>query len=237
MGSADDATEEVGEEESTPTDLPEGSPGVVDCASIDPDGPVTGPEPLSPLGFPEQACDPSTDTGAGSPYRCCSSDPTMVEGVRVFSGDANDQSRWGACVQTELVPASAGLPENGCPVPCNPTASAAQTEATCGAGALCCQAFELTAADCVEDGEGWRPATGADVPALTSWDAQAHDTHQDPGLVACEAFAAGDPARLEACVAQLGVANQRGFCLAGAGAVVCPAAQPSYVDACEALNE
>jgi hypothetical protein len=41
----------------------------------------------------------------------------------------------------------------------------------------------------------------------------------------------------KACYAKLTVANQRGFCLGGAGVNFCPLAQPGYRDACEQQND
>jgi len=92
----------------------------------------------------------------------------------------------------------------------------------------------------------WRPVTGADIGSLSNWGPLEHATHQDPGLPAdgaCASLVAGLPSELDAdavrsaCVRRLTVANQQGFCLAGAGVNVCPEADPSYRDACERLND
>ena len=105
----------------------------------------------------------------------------------------------------------------------------------------CCQTTVLEPEDCILGGDGlWRPVTGADILAeLSPWGLDQHRTHQDPGLEAC-AFLAGtadlDDAKYRDCLEQLTVADQRGYCMDLAAGEVCPAARPSYLDACEQIN-
>jgi len=93
--------------------------------------------------------------------------------------------------------------------------------------------------DCVQEPSGqWRPVTGEDIPELTSWAEDSHDTHQDPGGVGCLELAGNDhndPLYAD-CIDQLTVANQRGYCMSLAPGELCPAAEPDYIDACEQLN-
>lgn len=181
-------------------------------------------------------------------------------GWPLFSGGHNGASRWGTCIQVGSVPPSLALVEDeaqGCPTPCNPSWAPADVETVCGDGTLCCQTNEIEATDCVFDptlGDAGchRPARGEDIVGfggleLSDWAAGTHATEQDAGMVGCQAFVAGlsdqqlagnDPAEvLHACVRRLSVADQRGFCLGGAGVSGCPLAQPSYRDACETLND
>lgn len=182
-------------------------------------------------------------------------------GVPLFSGLNNSASYRGLCIREGAVPPQGALPEGpsaGCPVPCNPTWAAEEITEICGVGALCCQTVELEPEDCVLDpglgDEGcWRPVHGGDIQGLggadlTVWAPQAHGTAQDPGGSRCRAFVEGvDPelftdgltedALLRACYRQLGVADQRGLCIGGAGVNACPLAQPGYRDACEQRND
>ena len=216
------------------------------------------PEELSPLGFPTLACNPRMDgDGRFAAYQCCSSDPAAPNGTLpayqgknipnggtpFFSGANNALSTWGVCVDTTAIPNGAGLLEpvaQNCPIPCNPTWEAESVDAVCGSGRACCQATELQMADCVQDADGtWRAVTGADVGALTDWAPTAHATHQDPAGTGCLALAGGDANSdvFADCIAQLGAADQRGFCMALGTDGVCPGELPSYVDACELLNQ
>ena len=227
-------------------------------------------------------CSPSSDspcpTSGDDAYICCSDDPAALnlkfpdnvvtprytgrggEGSPLFSGGNNPLSRSGMCVREGSVPLSGALLDvnaQGCPVPCNPTWSAADINAVCGDNTICCQTVELEPEDCVLDpmagDDGcYRPATGYDITGvggqeLTDWSGTAHKTHQDPGGTNCQFFVEGIPEgslgelsrqqALDACYRRLTVANQRGFCLGGAGVVACPLAQPSYRDACEQAND
>ena len=181
-------------------------------------------------------------------------------GVPVFSGVSNDAGGYGRCVdpasigELETFDEESGPEVIGCPRPCNPTWGDELVGSVCGEDAFCCQIDEVTENDCVLDpSQGlsgcYRPATGNDIEGLggsglTNWKRVDHDTHQDPGGDACEAFVmeqGGDDDLLFACFRKLGVANQRGLCTPANGetelAVVCPLASPDYQDACEALNE
>ena len=174
-----------------------------------------------------------------------------VGGVPSFSHLANQRSRRGICIQPGTVPPAGRLPDSECFVPCNPTWSTADVAAVCGANTICCQAVELDAEDCVLDeylGDAgcWRPVVGADIGVLSDWGIDEHATHQDPGLLAggaCASLIAGLPPGLDAavlrsaCERRLTVANQRGMCLGGNGANICPEQQPSYRDACERIND
>jgi hypothetical protein len=184
------------------------------------------------------------------------------EGTPIFSGGNNPLSKSGMCVQAGSVPITGALADinaQGCPVPCNPTWANSDIEAVCGDNTICCQTAELDPADCVLDmtvGSAgcWRPATGNDIQGvgaigLTNWGGTAHRTHQDPSGQNCQAFVQGIPASVlsdenltaddvqRECYRRLTVANQRGFCLGGAGVSFCPLAQPAYRDACEQKND
>ncbi len=230
------------------------------CSSLPADGPTIGPEGSGPTGYPIR-CNPRTQSGDGA-YMCCSDDPAAAGGalpaydgkgingdIPLFSGANNDLGTWGVCVKTEEIPAGTGLAEPAaanCPVPCNPTWDAASITAVCGDGRVCCQTQELQPSDCVQDvltGE-YRAVTGLDIgvsnpdgSVVTDWSQGAHATHQDPSGAGCLQFSGGSegPA-FEDCVAQLSVADQRGFCMALGAGQTCPLDQPSYIDACEALN-
>lgn len=231
--------------------------GRVSCDQIV-SGPTVGPGEAGPTGFSENWCSPRM-SGNGD-WTCCSDDPAAEGGAPpnyvqknisggatpYFSGVNNDQSTSGMCVRTNDIPAGSGLLENeafNCPIPCNPTWERDATDAVCGPSRVCCQTRELQAADCVQDesADGFRPVTGADIGSLTNWSAAEHATHQDPSGRSCSeaAIAAGaDPASVQTspvfldCVAQLSVANQRGFCLALGVGQACPLDRPDYVDAC-----
>jgi hypothetical protein len=215
---------------------------------------LIGGGPVGPLGFPPP-CDPSQDPGTNG-YRCCSDDPAAPDGQLpayvgkgiegappLFSGESNEHSRYGMCVDVTQI-AGQGLVESeaeNCPIPCNPTWPQDSIDEVCGPSRSCCQTVELQPEDCVMDPSTglYRPVTGDDVFAvLTLWMADSHATHQDPNAVACMAFVDGDTTSdaFTSCVAALGVANQRGYCMALAPGAVCPHAEPGYVDACEQLN-
>lgn len=212
-------------------------------------------------------------------YQCCSDDPAALdvanvnafvtpdyqgrggEGTPLFSAGNNPLSKSGMCIQVGSVTPQFALTEinaQGCPVPCNPTWSANDIAAVCGAGTFCCQTTELDPADCVLDpsqGDNgcWRPVTGNDIVSvgstdLTTWAPTTHATHQDPSGLNCEAFVTGLPANvfsddlspqdmLTECYRRLTVANQRGFCIGGPGVAGCPLAQAAYRDACEQKND
>ncbi|PRP90908.1 hypothetical protein ENSA5_59830 [Enhygromyxa salina] len=184
------------------------------------------------------------------------------EGTPLFSGGNNPLSTSGMCVKLGSVPPTGALADinaQGCPVPCNPTWSSGDIASVCGANTICCQTTELEPEDCVFDPSAgddgcYRPVTGSDIDGvgstnLTNWAGTAHKTHQDPSGTNCEFFVQGLPASVlsennisaqevkRACWRRLTVANQRGFCLGGAGVNVCPLAQPAYRDACEQLND
>src|SRR5690606_19514534 len=103
----------------------------------------------------------------------------------------------------------------------------------CGAGQRCCQTVEIQEADCVLDGNSYRPATGHDIPALTVWAPGSHATHQDPNGESCMIVAQGNNSVRDDCIRQLTVANQRGFCMS---VPFCPTEAETYLDACERLN-
>ncbi|HLT37260.1 MAG TPA: hypothetical protein VK034_13295 [Enhygromyxa sp.] len=184
-------------------------------------------------------------------------------GNPIFSGGNNPLSKSGMCVKEGSVPVTGALADlnaQGCPIPCNPTWQPEDISAVCGPQTICCQTVELEPEDCVFDttvgsaGGCWRPATGFDIENvgtqnLTNWGGTAHKTHQDPSGTNCQTFVQGIPATvlgeaglsqqqvLQQCYRRLTVANQRGFCLGGAGVNFCPLAQPTYRDACEQKND
>lgn len=225
-------------------------------------------------------CDPSaancpTKYGGG-PYVCCSDDPAAVDlndtsvlkpaptyaggsGIALYSGANNDKSSSGFCIETGQVPPDAAIAEpgagQGCPLPCNPTWSAAEITAVCGNGTSCCATVEIQESDCgldmsLGDAGCWRPVTGGDIQGLgginvSDWSASDHATHQDPGGGGCEDFVATQAGAISsaglssqdaliACFERLTVANQRGFCQ---GPMDCPLANPAYRDACEQIND
>jgi hypothetical protein len=221
-------------------------------------------------------------TEGKSVYQCCSDDPAALlltetgiddfvtpdyqgrggEGTPLFSAGNNPLSKSGMCIEVgSVAPAFALADPNaqGCPVPCNPTWSATDIAAVCGAGTFCCQTTELDPLDCVFDpdmGDSgcFRPVTGNDIGTvgttnLSSWAGTEHATHQDPSGLNCEVFVAGltgtnvlsqnnltQAQVLEECYRRLTVSNQRGFCIGGPGVAGCPLAQAGYIDACEQQN-
>jgi hypothetical protein len=223
-------------------------------------------------------CDPSAEDACATfgDVACCSDDPTAIllspenlddavtplyqgrggEGTPVFSGGNNPLSRWGYCLVEETAPTLALFDVNaeGCRAPCNPTWSANDITAVCGASALCCQTVELEPEDCVLDpnlGDAgcFRPVNGTDIMGLgttnlTNWASTSHATHQDPSGLNCGTFANGLPPDLgidpndvlTACFRRLTVADQRGSCFALSELASCPYAAPNYVDACEQQN-
>jgi hypothetical protein len=237
-------------------------PGVegpfVDCADLPAGGDTVAPGPPGVLGFPEQACDPRT-SGSANGYRCCSTDPATADGqlpayegkgitgsTPLYADAANGAGRWGMCVDTTVIPDGSGLLADdamNCPIPCNPTWDDLDIAKVCGVGRVCCQTIELGAKDCVQDDGVWRAVTGADIGDAsvmppTNWNNAAHDTHQDPNGVVCLAASGNDVSSPEfvQCIRTLSVADQRGFCMAFGPGQMCPADDPSYVDACEAMN-
>ncbi len=247
-----------GEDESTDDGIvPDGL--YVDCAMVPADEPTVAPGDPGPLGFPIYACNPrSSGVGEGG-HRCCSTDPATADGALpayedlgiigtppLYADRANAAGTWGMCVRTDDVGAGLGLLSDeaaGCPMPCNPTWDFADVASVCGPSRSCCQAFELGPKDCVQDESGtWRAVTGTDIgnPAVvpqTNWNNAAHDTHQDPNGAVCLAFAGNvNTPEFAECIRHLGVADQRGYCMALQAGEQCPSAAPSYVDVCEAMN-
>jgi hypothetical protein len=167
-----------------------------------------------------------------------------------FAGMNNALGTSGLCVRKDDIPAGSGLLEPAalnCPIPCNPTWSDGDISAVCGPSRVCCQTVQLAPEDCVCEGDGcpatgWRPATGADIGSTavipqTSWAPNDHKTHQDPSGTGCLTFSGG--AQNDAfndCVANLTVADQRGFCMALGPGQACPTDDPTYLDACEQIN-
>lgn len=209
-----------------------------------PTTPTTGNVEENPAGV----CNPNADTACPANYICCSDDPATtagripnyytngqiddVYGVPIFSGNNNPLSFWGQCVE---VGGFASPFANGCPVPCNPTWAPDILTEICGISTACCPFTMLDPTkDCVMDPQSglWRAVTGHDIPALTNWGAQ-HTTNQDPNGASCTIFASGggplDQAVFEDCVAQLTVADQRGFCYD-------PGQCPCYEDLCAMKN-
>jgi hypothetical protein len=262
----DDGVEDTGEATGEATDASTGEPPLepfgpyVDCAMLGAGEPTVAPDILGPFDLPIYACNPRSSGVSDSGHRCCSSDPATADGrlpayvgkdiddasPPLYADAANAAGTWGMCVRTSEIPDETSLRSGaaeGCPIPCNPTWSADQVTEVCGSnGAVCCQAFELGARDCVQDAGTWRPVTGADignpdVVPTTAWNNASHDTHQDPSGTVCLAASGGefDDAFTE-CIRHLGVADQRGFCMFLSAGEQCGAAAPSYVDACEAKN-
>ncbi len=239
----------------------EPSPSAVGrCDDLARGAPLFGCSDAESCEAPVLRCDPSrgldTDT-----HRCCSDDPSTLDGgvprfsgregagaAPLFAGDSNARSTSGVCVNVELVDDSLREPAaDGCPVPCNPTWDERDTASVCGPGNVCCQTVQMEAEDCVLDElDGrWRAVAGTDIAGrfppgalITNWSPTPHATHQDPGGRQCAEIAgvssndSTDPEYL-ACVRRLTVANQRGFCMKADECCV----SPSYVDACERLNE
>lgn len=221
------------------------STGAADSSSDPsmPTTPTTGDVEENPAGV----CNPNAGTACPGDDVCCSDDPATTGGripnyftngvidekygVPIFSGNNNPLSYWGQCVE---IGGFASPFANGCPVPCNPTWDAVRLAEICGT-ATCCSFTELDPAkDCVMDPQSglWRAVTGKDIPALTTWGAM-HTTNQDPNGASCMLFASGsgtlDQDAYADCIAQLTVADQRGFCYD-------PAQCPCREDACAMKN-
>jgi hypothetical protein len=207
--------------------------GAFDCAEIEGDE-ILAPLPVGSLGFPVEHCSPRNNERGD--YVCCSDDPNPA-----FSGANNDNGASGFCVRVEEQPFGVGAPEPlGCPVACDPTATDAEEDVTCGVDRECCQTRPLTSADCIQEEDGtWRPATGADLlEGRSPWSRTRPETAQDPTGSSCAQRAgaeAGDA--FEACIRELTVANRRGYCLALEPGASCPHEAPGYLDACEQINE
>jgi hypothetical protein len=217
--------------------------------------PTTATPTTGELDNPSGFCSPVAQNPAVCPqdYICCSDDPATTQGrlpnyfngkndevygVPIFSGANNALSYSGQCVEVGGFSSPFG---SGCPVPCNPTWTAAENQTICGAAAVCCP-FQTVdpAKDCVLDPETnkWRSARGSDIPALTPW-GETHTTNQDPNGTSCNLFATpgGGPLDLEAladCYAQLTVADQRGFCYFDCPCYedLCDQKNPGYVSRC-----
>ncbi|MBL4684000.1 MAG: hypothetical protein JKY37_05380 [Nannocystaceae bacterium] len=202
-------------------------------------------------------CNPRQSDNCPETHYCCADDPAAVDGLLpnylqkdignssspYFSGVNNGLGTSGMCVNRDDIPTGSGLLEPiaaNCPIPCNPTWVRDEIDIVCGATRVCCQTGQLEAADCVRDDEGepYRPVNGADIGGLTDWNAAAHATHQDAAGIECTGIAMGDQTSdaFLNCIAQLTVADQRGFCMALEAGQVCPTEKPTYVDACTVLN-
>ncbi len=202
-------------------------------------------------------CNPRQSDNCPESHFCCSDDPAAEGGALpnyaqknisggstpYFSGINNGLGTSGMCVNRDDIPTGSGLLEPSainCPIPCNPSWERGEIDVVCGASRVCCQTTELEAPDCVkgESDDEFRPVTGDDIGGLTDWNAGAHATHQDPAGVACTGFANGDQSSsvFLDCIAQLTVADQRGFCMALAPGQACPTEQPTYTNACAVLN-
>jgi len=233
-GKGDDG-ESSGSSESTGETDPTSDPST-------PTAPTTGEEQENPAGV----CNPNANTACPADYICCSDDPATVGGRTpnyyvgviddeygppIFSGNNNALSHWGQCV---LVGGFASPFASGCPVPCNPTWDEARLAEICGTSTCCPFTMLDPAKDCVMDPQSglWRAVTGHDIPQLTTW-GSLHTTNQDPNGASCSTFASGggplDMEAYEDCVAQLTVADQRGFCYD-------PAQCPCYEDLCDQKN-
>lgn len=206
-------------------------------------------------------CDPGQSDNCPEAYFCCSDDPAAEGGALpdflqknisggatpYFAGANNALGSSGMCVDRSRVPTASGLFESAalnCPIPCNPTWQPDEIDVVCGADRVCCQTTEIEAKDCVMGEDGLRPVTGADIGTLTNWAGAEHATHQDRNGSVCVALAVAAGADAAAfqdhpvfvdCIAQLTVADQRGFCIALGAGEACPTAQPTYQDACEAF--
>jgi hypothetical protein len=213
--------------------------------------PTTG-ELDNPSGF----CSPVAQNPAVCPqdYICCSDDPATTQGrlpnyfngkndevygVPIFSGANNALSYSGQCVEVGGFSSPFG---SGCPVPCNPTWTAAENQTICGAAAVCCP-FQT-----VDSGQGLRARPGDQQVAVGAGQRHSgahpmggdpHTTNQDPNGTSCNLFATpgGGPLDLEAladCYAQLTVADQRGFCYFDCPCYedLCDQKNPGYVSRC-----
>ena len=203
-------------------------------------------------------CNPRQSENCPETHTCCSDDPATVDGglpayegkgiagsEPLFSGAQNGAGTAGMCVRTDDIPAGSGLLEfaaANCPIPCNPSPawSDADRNAVCGTNRVCCQTVELEPTDCVMGDDGvWRPVTGGDIPSRTNWGGDRHVTHQDPGGSTCLARAGGDQMSdvFLNCIAQLSVADQRGFCMALGAGQQCPTSPTAgYLSACDQIN-
>lgn len=194
-------------------------------------GAVTSVSCFEPeFGNPSFRCSPADKDACPEDQKCCSDDPAATEGrlpnyfmmntanerygPPIFSGNNNPLSTSGACVETGGF--TSPFP-NGCPVPCNPTWDEGTLAEFCGTS-KCCQMEELDPTkDCILDpGTNlWRAIDGGDIPELTNW-GNVHATNQDPVGANCMIFASGggtlNQEAFDDCIAQLTVANQRGFC-------------------------
>ncbi len=201
-------------------------------------------------------CNPRQENNCPETHFCCSDDPAAVGGAKpsyvgknisdgdtpYFSGNSNGIGTSGMCVRVNDI-AGQGLDElaaANCPIPCNPQWSDEWIDDVCGSARVCCQTVALEASDCVFDPDMnmYRPATGADIPGLSDWRPNAHVTHQDPNGDGCLGLAGGNNSSdlFRDCVAQLSVADQRGFCMALGAGQACPTDQPTFIDACAQLN-
>jgi len=205
-------------------------------------------------------CNPRQSDNCPSTHFCCSDDPAAVGGglpayqtaagpgdgpTAFFSGVNNGLGTKGMCVRREDLPSGAGLFEAAaanCPVPCNPTWPQEDRNEVCGTDRVCCQTVEIEPEDCIQDDDGmWRPATGQDILEGngTDWGPARHATHQDPGGQGCARFAGSSDLNNEmftGCLAQLSVADQRGFCMALQPGQACPTEADTYMNACEQIN-
>jgi hypothetical protein len=229
----------------------------VHCDELGPEQPtIAGGDP-TPLGFPQYGCNPREVFERGV-FECCSSDPATADGQLpayegkgisgsppLYADAANTAGVWGMCVRTADIPAGSGLlssTASNCPIPCNPTWDLGDIETVCGLGGQCCQTLELGPKDCVQDENGlWRPVSGEDIGSnavtpATNWNAVAHDTHQDPNGTVCAAKFEISSAEFAACVRELSVAEERGFCMYLSPDQFCPSSLSSYIDACEDMN-
>ncbi|MEM9459043.1 MAG: hypothetical protein AAGF11_33000 [Myxococcota bacterium] len=198
-------------------------------------------------------CDPRQEDNCPDTHFCCSDDPAAAEGQKpayvgknitnastpYFSGDNNGRSRSGMCVRVDDI-AGQGLAEPfalNCPIPCNPTWPEDWIDDVCGVARVCCQTVALETPDCISGDDGFRPVTGDDILAeRTLWRPSDHATHQDPNGSGCQALAGEDMDLFFDCLAQLSVADQRGFCMALDATQACPTELPTFVDACTQLN-
>lgn len=207
-------------------------------------------------------CNPRQTDNCPDSHYCCSDDPAAEEdglpnyldkGVTngttpYFSGPNNAVGTSGMCVNRDDIPPGSGLLEAAaanCPIPCNPTWTDKEIAVICGVKRVCCQTTALESADCVNDNGTFRPVTGRDIGSLTNWDGNAHATHQDAAGIGCTGLAIGAGAMPDSvtdhpvfrdCIAQLSVADQRGFCMALGSGQACPTEQPEFIDACALRN-
>jgi hypothetical protein len=223
-------------------------------------GAVTSVSCFEPqFGNPSFRCSPSAAAGGAEVCpegeACCSDDPSATGGrlpnyfngksdekygPPIFSSNNNPLSTSGMCVATGGFQSPFA---NGCPVPCNPTWSDADTAQICGTGSFCCQMQELDPnKDCIVDPETmkWRAVRGSDIGKkyndgriVTSW-GDLHSTNQDPDGANCKIFSAGSADAFNDCIAQLTVADQRGFCYGSCPCIddVCDMKNPGWVSSC-----